>query len=54
MCWRVRGVPRYADLMISSIGEISREHVFKSPLGHIVIMVDLRIRYGMRLSYSLK
>jgi hypothetical protein len=30
----MRGVPRYADLMISSIGEISRERVFKSPLGH--------------------
>ena len=26
----MRGVPRYADLMISSIGEISRERVFKS------------------------
>ena len=32
--WQMRGVPRYADLMISSIGEISRERVFKSPLGH--------------------
>ena len=35
----MRGVPRYADLIISSIGEISRECVFKSPLGHQLIMV---------------
>ena len=40
----MRGVPRYADLMISSIGEISRERVFKSPLGHSRLRVDLRFR----------